>query len=432
MPLYKYIISLFVVFALLSKVGFAANIPQHKSPDASQHFVFHFRFDRAVLDSGYMDNRLSLSGLDRMLIDKSAEVDSVVIIASGSPEGVVEYNQALAARRAKAVKGYLIWKYPHINQYKIFTHSIGEDWVGLRRLVEADGNAPHKEQILKVLAQDVNPSTKEWRLKQIDGGKAWSYITNHHLRYLRAATTCVVFYKKQVVELHVEQPIEEVVVAEIEKEQVEQEQINKDTPIAIEQTIEQPIIKQRIEVVKKPLFALKTNLLFDLASILNVEVEVPIGNRWSVAGEWMFPWWRSGKSDFTMQLLSGHGEVKYWLGNRTKHEVMTGWNLGLYGGGGKHDLQLFSNDGVQGNFFDVGVSVGYAHKIYRNLRMEYSVGFGYLSTEYESYSLVRDTQYGDIKVVNYPWETRRLDWFGPTRARISLVWMLHKRKEVVR
>lgn len=176
MPLYKYIISLFVVFALLSKVGFAANIPQHKSPDASQHFVCHFRFDRAVLDSGYMDNRLSLRGLDRMLIDKSAEVDSVVIIASGSPEGVVEYNQALAARRAKAVKGYLIWKYPHINQYKIFTHSIGEDWVGLRRLVEADDNAPHKEQILKVLAQDVNPSTKEWRLKQIGGDNTFYTI----------------------------------------------------------------------------------------------------------------------------------------------------------------------------------------------------------------------------------------------------------------
>ena len=85
--------------------------------------------------------------------------------------------------------------------------------------------------------------------------------------------------------------------------------------------------------VRKPLLAVKSNLLFDLASALNVELEVPMGKRWSVAGEWMFPWWRSNKSDLTMQLLAGHGEIRYWLGDRAKRDVMTGWHLGLYGGG---------------------------------------------------------------------------------------------------
>lgn len=81
-----------------------------------------------------MNNSTALRKLDRILTDKKtiSEVDSVVIIASGSPDGVVEHNQALAARRAKAVKGYIIGKYPHINQYKIFIHSVGEDWAGLR------------------------------------------------------------------------------------------------------------------------------------------------------------------------------------------------------------------------------------------------------------------------------------------------------------
>lgn len=180
-------------------------------------------------------------------------------------------------------------------------------------------------------------------------------------------------------------------------------------------------------------FALKTNLLFDMATALNVEVEVPLADRWSVAGEWMFPWWRNSKSNFTMQLLTGHGEVKYWLGNRMKHETMTGWNIGLYGGGGKYDFQIFNDDGAQGDFFDIGVSVGYAHKISHNFRMEYSLGFGYLCSDYEAYHRVRNTQYGDIKVVDYPWETHRLNWFGPTRARVSLVWMLHyKKKEVAK
>ena len=33
---------------------------------------------------------------------------------------------------------------------------------------------------------------------------------------------------------------------------------------------------------RRPFIALKTNLLFDLALMPNIEAEVPIGNRWSV------------------------------------------------------------------------------------------------------------------------------------------------------
>lgn len=41
----------------------------------------------------------------------------------------------------------------------------------------------------------------------------------------------------------------------------------------------------------------------------------------------------------------------------------------------------------------------------RSLRMEYTLGVGYLRSNYEAYDRVRDTKYGDIKVVRYPWET---------------------------
>ena len=42
---------------------------------------------------------------------------------------------------------------------------------------------------------------------------------------------------------------------------------------------------------KRPLFALKTNLLFDAALMPNVEIELPVGkhNRYSLNGELMFP-----------------------------------------------------------------------------------------------------------------------------------------------
>lgn len=67
---------------------------------------------------------------------------------------------------------------------------------------------------------------------------------------------------------------------------------------------------------RRPFIALKTNLLFDLALMPNIEAEVPIGNRWSVNGELMFPWWLFEGDKYCLQILSGGLEGRYWLGSR--------------------------------------------------------------------------------------------------------------------
>lgn len=49
--------------------------------------------------------------------------------------------------------------------------------------------------------------------------------------------------------------------------------------------------------------ALKTNLLFDVATIINIEAEVPLSKKVSVAAEWMFPWWLSNSHQRSLQLM---------------------------------------------------------------------------------------------------------------------------------
>lgn len=51
--------------------------------------------------------------------------------------------------------------------------------------------------------------------------------------------------------------------------------------------------------------AVKNNLLYDLALAPNIEVEIPIGKRWSLNTEYKCPWWLNSKHDFCYQLLSG-------------------------------------------------------------------------------------------------------------------------------
>lgn len=410
----KILICLFVGLLIYCK-GYAQQ-PVVKS-DSTANFVIQFRFNRSVVDSGYMQNNTILKHMDDILRDKNTlSIDSITIVASSSPEGVIEHNLELARRRALAVRGYLIWKYPHINRDIIKARHVGENWSGLRDLVETDLNVPYRERVLATIDADVNPATKEWRLKQIGNGESWVYIENNFLRLLRSGATCVIMYRQNDVEIKISKP----------EEPIEKEEIPKQVEI-VEPIIEQPPVEIEKEsvVIHKPLFAIKTNLLYDAISALNIEIEVPLGNRWSVSAEWLFPWWKSNSANWTMQMMSGHGAIKYWFGDRTKHDALTGWNLGVYGGGGKYDLQFFNKNGEQANFFDVGIQLGYAHKIGKALRLEYSVGIGYMQADYKEYDKVRDTKYGDIKVFRYPWETKRRDWIGPTSAKISLVWLLN-------
>ena len=161
-------------------------------------------------------------------------------------------------------------------------------------------------------------------------------------------------------------------------------------------------------------------------SVVNVELEIPLQKRWSLAAEWIFPWWGSWTSSHALQVLNGNLEAKYWLGNRDGRPVMTGWYCGLYAGGGLYDLRN-KNNGYHGEFFiAAGLSGGYAHTINKsgNLRMEYSLGVGFLQTNYRYYEGVQDNKY-------LVWQRDgNYTWIGPTKAKVSLVWLWNTKKRV--
>ena len=194
----------------------------------------------------------------------------------------------------------------------------------------------------------------------------------------------------------------------------------------------------QVKAKERPLMALKTNLLFDAATILNIEVEVPINERWSVAGEWIFPWWSFGGSSkaqknderSTLQILNLNLEGKYWLGDRSSKAKMTGWFAGAYVGAGLYDLE-YKSDGFQGEFFIMGgLSGGYAHTVNKSgsLRMEYSIGLGYMQTDYRKYDSHYAEDFGEWHKMQR--SSGMQAWFGPTKAKVSLVWLFnHKRRK---
>ncbi len=400
----------------------------------------HFDHDKYVLNLDLSGNREVLEHfsdlLERFKSDTLNILSKIEISSYASPEGGRLYNKKLSEKRTNTIYDYLT-KTLSVPDSLIERKHSGADWVGLQALVE-NSDIEYRDEILEIL-RDVPEETWK-RLKPTDRWMTLVDSRNKHLMDLKYgepyrymfANVYPKLRRGSVVTIYTRRRLPAQMRPELGVSTVEQFE-PKIIPVTAK-----PIIEPWEREV--PLFALKTNLLFDAATMINVELEIPIGDRWSIAGEWIFPWWTTcgGKNNAwssskdnprnTLEVLNGNIEAKYWLGDRSNYDVMTGWNVGLYAGGGLYDLELNAK-GYQGEFFlAAGLSAGYAHTINKrgNLRMEYSFGIGYLQTKYRKY----EEHWG----INDKWHTMReysgsYSWFGPTRARVSLVWLLTTKKK---
>lgn len=386
--------------------------------DSSKTVILYFRFDRSLLEKEYLTNAGMLEKLRTIMTDTEiiSGMDSIIIQASASPEGYPIHNKQLAIERAAAVKSYLMWQYPYLDRNKILTYSIGEDWDGLRLMVAEDPNVPARSEVLEVINLDIDSWKKENKLRQIDAGKAFSYLSRNIFPYLRAGATCITFFRPQP-------PADTSLIV------TQEDIINIEEPQILLLPEAEPIQEVPNFSYRRPI-ALKTNLLFDLATLLNVEAEVPVAKHISIAGELMFPWWLQEKKQNCFEILAGTLEGRYWFNPNYKkqdislanHNPLTGWFLGIYGSMGKYDLE-WEKKGYQGEvYLSGGLTFGYSVPLKRNLNMEFSLSAGYLQSDYWRYQAKQDRD-GDWHLMKqYP---GTFHWFGPTKAKISLVWYPH-------
>ena len=180
---------------------------------------------------------------------------------------------------------------------------------------------------------------------------------------------------------------------------------------------------------KQLLFALKSNTLFWVAGAPNFGIEYPINDRWSVCGDYVAPWSSSFATGLYYQLMMINAEGRYWFGNREDKPVMTGLFAGFSVGGGYYDFMLNNKKkGLQGEFYIMaGLSAGYSHSISSNdrVRLEYALGFGYMQTRYRKYTW-DDFDYVLVAPREQVWKT---SIFGPTQAKVSVVWLLFRNRK---
>lgn len=391
----------------------------------------YFRQGESRLDPLFRENGTRLRTFTErfrtLTQDPNKRIRGLRVTAGASPEGNTDLNRRLSERRAEAIKQAVSGYFPYEFGW-LSTVPQGANWEELIRLVEADEFMPYRREALDVLRY-----TPEWishdgkvtdgrkrQLGMIGGGYLWRYLESNFFPELRAST------------LHVWYEAEEPTVPVIDTVYVSPP-VQTDTvyiPSPPEQdTIyilppekeEEPVLEVPQE--RRPFYmAVKTNLLYDALVLPNIGLEFYLGRGWSVAGNWMYTWFKNDTRHRYHRIYGGDLEFRRWLSYGKK--PLTGHHIGLYGQLLTYDLE-WGGKGYLGDRWSYGggFSYGYSAPIDRRLNLDFTLGVGYIGGEYYEYI---PKGYCQIhKKECYLWKaTKRRHWFGPTKAEISLVWLL--------
>ncbi len=168
--------------------------------------------------------------------------------------------------------------------------------------------------------------------------------------------------------------------------------------------------------VRRSWLSVRSNALADIALVPNLGLEAFIGEHWSCEVSGYGAWWAKPKANFFYRLRGLESEVKYWLGQREQGGI--GHHIGLYALLFDYNFQV-GGKGILGDspHFGVGVAYGYAWSLGKQWSLEGTIGIGYLHGIFK--------QYGKQTNGCFPWEaTKRLDFVGPTKLSLSLVYRL--------
>lgn len=420
------LISIAVLFSVLS-------IPNDE--DRRDSASLHFRCDISEYDAAYRENREAVASLEQILRKAGTErIASIHVVAYASPEGPLERNLALSRARAAALAP-LVDEYLSAYSSLITVEAGGEAWEPLRRRIVQDTRISEasRSRILRILDDDsVGPDTKKWRLANRLGqdpavGDLYRYLLNEHYRYLRCLFITIRYKETEQAPLTAEPVVPDVKEQQQEEQQQQAEQQPQEqTPVVEPEPIPeetQPAPTEDIARVR-PILAVSTNLLYDLAITPNIAVEVPLGKHWSLLADYTFPWWVNRANDMAWQMLKFDLDARYWLGRKNSDDpmdVLRGHFLGLDLGLGYYDLEP-RHKGWQGEFVTAGLEYGYGWKIGEKWRLDAFAAVGLFLTYYRYYEGNSD----DSKLL---WQySGRYTWFGPVKLGASIKYIFTTKK----
>lgn len=385
--------------------------------------------------------------------DILSQIDYVVVTAAASPGGVSEDNERLAAARALAIKKYLMEMFPYLNRDRFVTYSAGEDWMGLKQMIEQDQYVPGRASALRLLSAPLRGEMIRERLKIIGGGETYEHVAKHMFPKLGGGSVFIIYKYKTPVQSYEPAPAYTPAPASYNSNTYDSSSEYTPTPgftpspdytsnfyepdpepapaPAPEVKVKKAREPKTPKTAKTPRIKvnaaegdsswdLKTNVLYLATASLNLGVEAKLGEHWSIDVPFNYNGWDMGKYQKWRHIMV-QPEGRYWLGEAMK----SGHFFGLHGHWAMYNLgSVGFNDHMkthryQGNLMGVGVSYGYRWN-FRNSRwgMEATLGAGYTQLKYDKYGCADCLQ----EIADESEVTK--GFMGPTKVGFSLVYRI--------
>lgn len=175
---------------------------------------------------------------------------------------------------------------------------------------------------------------------------------------------------------------------------------------------------------------IKSNLLYGVGAFApNLGVEIGLGRRTTLDISGGYNWFNlEGKRDNNKKLVHWlvQPEFRYFLCERFNghffgvHALYSSYNIG------GHELPLLFGSGSrdfrhQGWAAGAGLSYGYQLMLGRSWNLEFNIGVGYAQLKYDKYACPKCGDKVESGAVKH--------YFGPTKAGVSLIWILNNKNK---
>ena len=382
----------------------------HDSITGTAHITFPI--NKAELLTGYGNNAAELGRITKDLkgitSDPTLSLHSLTIHGFGSIDGPYALNEKVARQRTDSVASF-VSNLSNLSGNFIATRSTAEDWKGFRQFVEQASTAqlPHKEEILTIIDSTREPDAKDYLIKSTYP-EDYRYLIANCMPLLRRSDYTIKYVKTNHIAVNKTVLMPETTTAAV---------------FVADTATTQPEAKKTGFI-----YALRTNMLYDVVLIPNVGIEVCMGKRWTVGLDWFYTWFSSDNRHRYWQAYGGYLTVRRYFGQtsdlRPQTSAFTGHHLGAYVLGLTYDVEWGGKGYQAAKFgFGGGLEYGYSKKIGRKWCLDFSIGVGFQDGEYKEYEPANDG------TDHYIWlSTRKRHWFGPTKAEISLKWLLGVKK----
>ena len=396
-----------IAWLLLSVVSFAGTTDSLRLHQIEKRYNIFFPINSPKIDSSFQNNSHTIATI-RQDIDNTfrkgsvlpSPTDSILILATASPDGSFSFNQRLARQRAYNTRMLLQQLFPEFPISNIKVQYLEEDWDGLRQILRADPDFPQRDVMLDIIESELTADAKEKALRNCKEG--WANLVSNHIYVLRNSSISLTVLGVQD-EFATAQPLESL------------------SAICYIPVFEAPesgiiyLIREPEPLTRKTFMAVRTNLLVPAT---NIGAEFCLGNSWSVGADYYFPWLkRRADHQNAIQLLGWGLEGRYWFGkSRTEDDRLKGHSIGLSTYAGYYDFERFDT-GQQGEFVTVGLDYLYAMPVCKGkLHLEFNLGLGYIYSYVKPYDVFEAG--GKAFKEGY---IKNFHWVGPVKAGASLV-----------